>query len=53
MRNWRVGVKAWISHLKRGFGFRRTRLRRLAGAETRAGPGSFACNLHRMSVVAR
>jgi hypothetical protein len=26
MRNWRVGVKARISHLKRGFGFRRASL---------------------------
>ena len=29
LRNWRVGVEARISHLKRGFGLRRTRLRRL------------------------
>jgi transposase, IS5 family len=29
MRNWRVGIEARISQLKRGFGLRRTRLRRL------------------------
>lgn len=34
MRNWRIGVEARISHLKRGFGLRRTRMRRLAGART-------------------
>ena len=53
MRNWRVGIEARISHLKRSFGFRRTRLRRLAGAQTWAGLGIFAYNLHRMTVVAR
>jgi transposase, IS5 family len=31
MRNWRVGIEARISQLKRGFGLRRTRLRGLAG----------------------
>lgn len=51
MRNWRVGIEARISHLKRTFGFRRTRLRRLAGAQTWAGLGIFACNLHRMTVL--
>jgi len=53
MRNWRVGVEARISHLKRGFGFRRTRLRRLAGAQTWAGLGIFAYNLQRMTVLSR
>ncbi|WP_431046719.1 ISNCY family transposase [Streptomyces sp. P1-3] len=53
MRNWRVGIEARISHLKRSFGFRRTRLRRLAGAQTWAGLGIFAYNLHRMSVLSR
>lgn len=42
MRNWRVGIEARISHLKRGFGLRRTRLRRLSGARTRVGLGVFA-----------
>jgi len=51
MRNWRVGIEARISHLKRGFGLRRTRLRRLPGAKTWAGLGVFAYNLQRMTVV--
>ena len=45
LRNWRVGVEARISHLKRGFGLRRTRLRRLGGARTWVGLGIFAYNL--------
>jgi transposase, IS5 family len=53
MRNWRVGIEARISHLKRGFGLRRTRLRRLAGARTWVGLGVFACNLQRMTVTAQ
>jgi IS5 family transposase len=40
MRNWRVGIEARISHLKRGFGLRRSRLRRLPGAKTWVGWGS-------------
>jgi IS5 family transposase len=52
LRNWRVGIEARISHLKRGFGLRRTRLRRLPGAQTWAGLGIFAYNLQRMTVVA-
>jgi transposase, IS5 family len=32
LRNWRVGIEARISQLKRAFGLRRTRLRRLGGA---------------------
>jgi IS5 family transposase len=52
LRNWRVGIEARISHLKRGFGLRRTRLRRLPGARTWAGLGIFAYNLQRMTVVA-
>jgi transposase, IS5 family len=53
MRNWRVGIEARISHLKRSFGLRRTRLRRLGGARTWVGLGIFAYNLQRMTVVAR
>ena len=45
LRNWRVGIEARISHLKRGFGLRRTRLRRLPGAQTRVGLGIFTYNL--------
>jgi len=52
MRNWRVGIEARISHLKRGFGLRRTRMRRLPGARTWVGLGVFAYNLQRMTVVA-
>jgi len=52
LRNWRVGIEARISHLKRSFGVRRTRLRRLPGATTWVGLGIFAYNLQRMTVVA-
>jgi IS5 family transposase len=52
LRNWRVGIEARISHLKRSFGLRRTRLRRLPGAKTWVGLGVFAYNLQRMTVVA-
>jgi transposase, IS5 family len=52
LRNWRVGIEARISQLKRGFGLRRTRLRRLGGACTWVGLGIFAYNLQRMTVVA-
>jgi IS5 family transposase len=52
LRNWRVGIEARISHLKRSFGLRRTRLRRLPGATTWVELGIFAYNLQRMSVVA-
>jgi transposase, IS5 family len=53
MRNWRVGIEARISQLKRSFGLRRTRLRRLHGARTWVGLGIFVYNLQRMTVVAR
>jgi transposase, IS5 family len=52
LRNWRVGIEARISHLKRSFGLRRTRLRRLGGARTWVGLGIFAYNLQRMTVIA-
>jgi IS5 family transposase len=52
LRNWRVGIEARISHLKRGFGLGRTRLRGLDGAQTWAGLGVFAYNLQRMTVIA-
>jgi transposase, IS5 family len=52
LRNWRVGIEARISHLKRSFGLRRTRLRRLPGAGIWVGLGIFAYNLQRMTVVA-
>lgn len=53
MRNWRIGVEARISHLKRGFGLRRTRMRRHSGARTWIGLGIFAYNLQRMTVITR
>lgn len=53
MRNWRVGIEARISQLKRSFGLRVTRLRRLHGAQTWVGLGIFVYNLQRMTVVAR
>jgi IS5 family transposase len=53
LRNWRVGIEARISHLKRGFGLRRARLRRLPGARIWVGLGIFAYNLQRMTIVAR
>ena len=40
LRNWRVGIEARISHLKRAFGLRRTRLPRLGGAAAGWGWGS-------------
>jgi transposase, IS5 family len=51
MRNWRVGIEARISHLKRSFGLRRARLRRLAGATIWVGLGIFAYNLQRMTLI--
>jgi len=51
LRTWRVGIEARISHLKRGFGLGRTRLRRLPGARTWVGLGIFAYNLQRMTVL--
>jgi IS5 family transposase len=53
LRKWRVGIEARISHLKRSFGLRRTRLRRLGGAKTWVGLGIFAYHLQRMTVVPR
>ena len=50
--NWRVGIEARISHLKRSFGLRRTRLRRLGGARTWVELGILADNPQRMTVVA-
>jgi transposase, IS5 family len=47
------GIEARISQLKKSFGLRRTRLRRLDGAQTWAGLGVFAYILQRMAVVAR
>jgi transposase, IS5 family len=51
LRNWRVGIEPCISHLKRAFGLRRTRLRRLGGVRTWVGLGIFAYNLEHMTVI--
>lgn len=51
MRRWRIGVEARISHLNRGFGMKRTRLRHTDGAKSWSGLGIFAYNLHRSAVV--
>jgi IS5 family transposase len=51
LRNWAVGIEGRIGQLKRGFGLRRTRLRRLGGAQTWVGLGIFAYNLQRMTVL--
>ena len=53
MRNWRVGIEARISQLKRSFGLGRTRLRRLGGAQVWVGLGIFAYNLQRMTVITK
>jgi transposase, IS5 family len=53
LRNSRVGIEARISHLNRGFGLRRMRLRRVGGALSWVGLGIFAYNLQRMTVIAR
>jgi transposase, IS5 family len=48
----RLVIEARISYLKRGFGLRRTRLRRLVDATIWVGLGIFAYNLQRMTMVA-
>jgi hypothetical protein len=44
MRNWRVGVKARISHLKRGLGFRRASLTLLTWTVPVAPNNSWSCH---------
>jgi transposase, IS5 family len=51
LRNWRVGIEARSSHLKRAFGLGGAKLCRLGGARTWVGLGIFADNLQRMTVV--
>jgi IS5 family transposase len=41
LRTWRAGIEARISQLKRAFGVRSTRLRRLSGAPSWVGLGSW------------
>lgn len=45
---WRAGVEGRISHCKRRFGLRRTRLKGHAGARIWTGAGIFAHNLNKM-----
>jgi transposase, IS5 family len=52
MRRWRIGIEARISHLNRGFGMKRARLRRIQGAKTWTGLSIFAYNLNRSAAVA-
>jgi IS5 family transposase len=52
MRRWRIGVEARISHLNRGFGMKRTRLRGIDGARIWEGLGILAYNLHHSAVIA-
>jgi transposase, IS5 family len=51
MARWRIGIEARISHLKHGFGLKRTRLRTIDGATTWVGLGVWAYNLKRLAVV--
>src|SRR6266542_2602385 len=51
MARWRIGIEARISHLKHGFGLKRTRLRTLDGATTWVGLGIWAYNLNRLTVT--
>jgi IS5 family transposase len=51
LRNWRSASRPPISHVKRRFGLRRTRLRRDGRLRTWVGLGIFADNLQRMTVI--
>lgn len=50
---WRAGLEGRISHLKRRFGWNRSRLKGHAGARIWSGYGILANNLGRMAVLAR
>ncbi|GAA1308624.1 hypothetical protein GCM10009610_23350 [Pseudonocardia xinjiangensis] len=49
---WRTGSEAWISTLKRGYGWDRTHLDDLEGAQIWAGHGVLAHNLVKISALA-
>ena len=49
---WRAGAEGRISHLKRRFGWNRTRLKGHAGAQIWSGYGILASNLGRMAALA-
>ena len=52
LARYRVGCEGRISHLKRGYGLRRTRLRGHSGARTWVGWGAFAYNLDTLAIRA-
>ena len=49
---WRTGCEGRISHLKRNYGWNRTRLDTLEGARTWTGHGTFAHNLTKITALA-
>jgi IS5 family transposase len=49
---WRAGCEGRISHLKRRYGLKRTRLKGYGGAQIWAGYGVLASNLDRMAALA-
>ena len=49
---WRAGAEGRISHLKRRFGWNRTRLKGLGGARIWSGYGVLASNIGRMAALA-
>lgn len=49
---WRAGSEGRISHLKRRYGLKRTRLKGYAGAQIWAGYGILAGNLDRIVALA-
>ena len=49
---WRAGAEGRISHLKRRFGWNRTRLKGHAGARIWSGYGVLASNIGRMAALA-
>jgi IS5 family transposase len=49
---WRTGCEGRISHLKRNYGWNRTRLDTIEGARTWTGHGTFAHNLTKITALA-
>ena len=49
---WRTGCEGRISHLKRTYGWNRTRLVTIDGARTWCGQGVFAHNLIKIATLA-
>ena len=50
LRNWRVGIEARISHLKRSYGLRRSRLKGQAGQQIWTGWAILAYNLDTLAI---